>query len=103
MSTKPGGHDGVAAWSKLPLLHPGESCADVCGEGSVDGHACHSVTWVPEPLKPRRGLSVPLKAGRVASLHVDADDVPRVVALGIPESTMTVLYAGILHLFQEVR
>ena len=88
----------MEALGELPRSDLSEPCPYVLGKGSVDAYPCHAVTGVAEPFKPRRCLTVPLKAGRVAGFHVDRYDVPRVVALGIPETTMTVLHAGILHL-----
>ena len=63
-------HNRVKAGGKLPAADLGEAGADVVDsyatKWAVDGDAGHAVSWVAEALKPWRGLSLALKAGRVA-------------------------------------
>ena len=99
---EPRRHNRVKAGGKLPAADLGEAGADVLRERSVNGDAGHAVSWVAEALKPWRGLSLALKARRVAGLHVDANHSVDVVVGGVPKTAVAVFHARNLHHVEEV-
>ena len=94
-------HNRVKAGGKLPAADLGEAGADVVDriaiKWAVDGNAGHAVSWVAEALKPWRGLSLALKARRVAGLHVDANHFVDVEVGGVPETAVAVFHARSFH------
>ena len=106
MRAEPRCHNRVKAGGKLPAADLGEAGADVVDsyaiKWAVDGDAGHAVSWVAGALKPWRGLSLALKARRVAGLHVDANHFVDVVVGGVPETAVAVFYTRSLHHVEEV-
>lgn len=86
---------------EIPLLNLDKSGSNVPREGTVNRDAGHVVSGVTEPLEIRLGLAFPLKACWVTGLHVDADDVSRVVIHGSPKATVAVFDKGLLDVVEE--
>ena len=92
----------MAGSLKLPFLNLGETCAYVFGERAINCHAGHAVSWMPEPFEIGFGFTHTLEGCRIAGLHVDRSDFPRVITHQVPEATVTVLHAGLLDVWEEV-
>ena len=96
MPSKPGRDDRMAGTLKLLFYDFGEACAYVFGKRTVDGHAGHAVSRMPEPLEIGFGFAYALEGCRIAGLHIDRSDFPRIVDHQVPEAAMAVLHAGLL-------
>ena len=92
----------MAGSLKLPFLNLGEACAYVFGERATNCHAGHAVSRMPEPLEIGFGFTHTLEGCRIAGLHVDRSDFPRVITHRVPEAAVTVLHAGLLDVWEEV-
>ena len=57
---------------------------------------------MPEPLEIGFGFTHTLEGCRIAGLHVDRSDFPRVITHRVPEAAVTVLHAGLLDVWEEV-
>ena len=88
MPSKPGRDDRMAGSLKLPFLNLGETCAYVFGERAINCHAGHAVSQMPEPLELGFGFTHTLEGCRIAGLHVDCSDFPRVITHQVPEAAM---------------
>ena len=100
MPSKPGRDDLMAGSLKLPFLNLGEACAYVFGERAIN--AGHAVSRMPEPLEIGFGFVHILEGCRIAGLHVDRSDFPRVITHRVPEAAVTVLHTGLLDVWEEV-
>ena len=92
----------MAGSLKLPFLNLGKACAYVFGERAINCHAGHAVSRMPEPLEIGFGFTHILEGCRIAGLHVDRSDFPRVITHRVPEAAMTVLHAGLLDVWEGV-
>ena len=102
MPSKPGRDDRMAGSLKLPFLNLGETCAYVFGERAINCHAGHAVSRMPEPLEIGFGFTHTLEGCRIAGLHVDRSDFPRVITHRVPEAAVAVLHAGLLDGWEQV-
>ena len=102
MPSKPGRDDRMAGSLKLPFLNLGETCAYVFGERAINCQAGHAVSRMPEPLEIGFGFTHTLETCRIAGLHVDRSDFPRVITHRVPEAAVAVLHAGLLDVWEEV-
>ena len=102
MPSKPGRDDRMAGSLKLPFYNFGEACAYVFGKRTVDGHAGHVVSRMPEPLEIGFGFAHALEGCRIAGLHVDRSDFPCIVDHRDPEAAVAGLHAGLLDVWEEV-
>ena len=92
----------MAGSLQLPFYNFGEARAYVFGKRTVDGHAGHAVSRMPEPLEKGFGFAHALEGCRIAGLHVDRSDFPRIVDHRVPEAAVAVLHAGLLDVWEEV-
>ena len=79
MPSKPGRDDRMAGSLNLPFMNLGEACAYGFGERAINCHAGHALSWMPEPLQIGFGFTHTLEGCRIAGLHVDRSDFPRVI------------------------
>ena len=79
MPSKPGRDDRMEGSLKLPFLNLGEASAYVFGERAINCHAGHAVSRMPEPFEIGFGFTLTLEGCRIAGLHVDRSDFPRVI------------------------
>ena len=100
MPSETGRDDRVTYCLKLPFLDLGKACANVFGKSAIDGYAGHAVGWVSEPLEMGVRFTHALEGCRIAGLHVDADNFPRVIAHRGPESAMTMLHRSLLDVWE---
>ena len=101
MPSKPGRDDRMAGSLKLPFYNFGEACAYVFGKRTVDSHAGHAVSRMPKPLEIGLGFAHALEGCRIAGLHVDRSDFPRIVDHRVTEAAVAVLHAG-LDVWEEL-
>ena len=92
MPSKPGRDDRMTDSLKLQFLDLSEACTYVPGESAIDNYAGHIVGRMPEPLKIGFRFSRTLEGCRIAGLHIDADDVPRIVVHRIPQPAVSRLH-----------
>lgn len=78
MPSKPGRDDRVTGFIKHPFLDLGKAYTNVFVESTIDGYAGHTVCWVSKKLEMGFRFTHALERCGVASLHVDAYDVPRI-------------------------
>ena len=76
---KPGRDDGMAGSLKLPFSNLGEACAYVFWKRAIDCYRGHAVSRMSEPLEIGFGFTHAPEGCRIAGLHVDADNFPRVI------------------------
>ena len=93
---------GMTGSLKLPFLDLNEACAFVPGESAIDSYAGHMVDRMPEPLKLGFCFSHTLERRRIAGLHIDADDVPRIVVHRVPQPAVSVLQTSLLNVLELV-
>ena len=91
----------VAVGHKHPFQDLGESCANVFGERAIDCYAGHAVSRMSESLEIGLGFTHALEGCRVAGLHVDRDDFPRIIAHPVPQPSVPVLHASFLDVYEE--
>ena len=60
------------------------------------------MSWMPKPLEIGFGFAHALEGCRIAGLHVDRSDFPRIVDHRVPEAAVAVLHAGLLDVWEEV-
>ena len=89
--SKPGRDDRMTVSLKLIFLDLSEACTYVPGENAIDGYTGHMVGRIPEPLKIGFRFTHTLEGCRIAGLHIDAHDVPRIVVYRVPQPAVTVL------------
>lgn len=58
--------------------------------------------WITETLEIGFGFTGSPEGSRVAGLHEDADNIPRVVVHRIPNPALAVLYAGLLRTSSKI-
>ena len=92
---KPGGDDGMAGSLKLPFLNLGEDCAYVFGKRAIDCYTGHAVSRMSELLEIGFRLTHAPEEGRVAGLHVDRSDFPRVI------THRAMLHTSLLDVWEE--
>ena len=102
MPSKPGRDDQMAGSIKPSFLNLGETCAYVFWERAINCHAGHAVSRMPEPLEIGFGFTHTLEGCRIAGLHVDRSDFPRVIIHRVSEAAVAVLHAGLLDVSEEV-
>ena len=56
---------------------------------------------MPEPLKIGFRFTHTLKRCRIAGLHINADDVPRIVIHRVPQPAVSVLHTSHLNVLEE--
>ena len=101
MPSKPGRDDRVAVSLKLPFLDLGKPSANVSGESPIDFHVGHMVAWMPEPLEIGFCFTHTLEGCRIAGLHIDAVDVPRIVVHRVPQPAVSVFHTSLLNVREE--
>ena len=79
MPPKAGRDDRMAGSLKLPFSNLAEACAYVFGESAIDCYTGHAVSQMSELLEIGFGFTHALEGCRIAGLHVDADNFPRVI------------------------
>ena len=102
MPSKSGRDDRMAGSLKLTFLNLSKTCAFVFGERASNCHRGHAVCRMPEPLEIGFGFTYTLEGCRIAGLHVDRSDFPRVITHRVPEAAMPVLHVGLLDDWEEV-
>ena len=96
MPPKLGRDDGMAGSPKLPFLNLAKSSANVFWKRAIDCYTGHAVSRMSEPLEVGFRFTHALEGGRVAGLHVDRSDFPRVITHRVPESAMVMLHISLL-------
>ena len=86
---------------KLPILDLSDACTYVPGESAIDGYAGHMVGRMPEPLKIGFRFTHTLEGCRIGGLHIDADDIPRIVVHRVPHPAVSVLHTSLLNVLEE--
>ena len=56
---------------------------------------------MPEPLKIGFCFTYTLEGCRIAGLHIDADDVSRIVVHRVPQPAVSVLHTSLLNVLEE--
>ena len=56
---------------------------------------------MPEPLKIGFRFTHALEGCRIAGLHIDADDVPRIVSHRVPQTAVSVFHTSFLNVREE--
>ena len=92
---------GMTGCIKLPFLNLGEACASVFWKRAIDCYTGHAVSRMSELLEVGFGFTHALEGGRVAGLHVDRSDFPRVITHRVPESAMAMLHTSLLDAREE--
>ena len=80
----------------VPDNHTGNEHANVSGESPIDCHAGHMVAWMPEPLEIGFCFTHTLERCRLTSLHVDTDNVSRII-VRVPQPSVPMFYASLLN------
>ena len=77
----------MTGWQLASNSHSWTSANPVpmSGESPIDCHAGHMVAWMPEPLEIGFCFTHTLEGCRIAGLHIDAVDVPRIVVHRVPQ------------------
>ena len=101
MLPEPGRDDRMTGCIKLPFFNLGEACANVFWKRAIDCYMGHAVSQMFEPLEIGFRLTHALEGGRVAGLHVDRSDFPRVITHRVPESAMPMLHTSLLDVREE--
>ena len=86
---------------QTPIPGPRQSLCRCLWKSAIDGYAGHAVGWVSEPLEIGFRFTHALERCRIAGLHVDADNFPRVIAHRVPESAMAMLHTSLLNVWEE--
>ena len=86
-------------WSPASLTF-NKPNVSVSWESPIDCHAGHMVAWMPEPLEIGFGFTHTLEGCRIAGLHIDAVDVPRIVVHRIPQPVVSVLHTSLLNVLR---
>ena len=80
---------------KLPFLDLSEACTYAPGESAIDGYAGHMMGRMPKSFKMGVRFTHTLEGCRIAGLHIDADDVCRIVVYGVPQPAVSVLHTSL--------
>ena len=91
----------MAGSLKLPFSDLGKPSANVSGESPIDCHAGHMVVWMPEPLKIGFRFTHTLEGCRIAGLHIDTVDVPRIVVHRVPPPAVSLFHTSILNVRED--
>ena len=59
------------------------------------------VAWMPEPLEIGFSFVHTLEGCRIAGLHIDAVDVPRIVVHRVPQPAVSVFHTSLLNVREE--
>ena len=98
MPSKPGRDDRMAGSLKLLFLN----LKPVPMSLGINCHVGHAVSRMPKPLERGFGFTHTLEGCRIAGLHGDRSDFPRVITHRVPEAAVPVLHAGLLDVWEEV-
>ena len=101
MPSEPGGDDRMAGSLKMPFLNLGKSSANVFWKRAIDCYTGHSVSRMSEPLEIGFRFIHALEGGRVAGLHVDRSDFPRVITHRVLVSATAMLHTSLLDVREE--
>ena len=101
MHSKPGRDDRMAVGWELPFLNLSKFSDNVFWKRAIDGYTGHAVSWMSEALEIGFHFIHTPEWDRVAGLHVDADDFPRIVVHWVPEPAVPVLHTSLLDVREE--
>ena len=90
--------DRMTGSLKLPFLDLSKACTYASVESPIDGYTGHMVGRMAVPLQIGFRFIHTLEGCRIAGLHIDAGDVPRIVVHRVLQTAVSVFHTSLLNI-----